>query len=164
MKALTITEPFATLVAFGQKRIETRGWYSYHVGPLAIHAGKGFSGVDYENACGMPIRSALKEIGRWDRLGPRIGSSFGDTRGKVVAIAEMVACVPLEHVVPGTVLFRGTEREYEVTEREHDLGWYGPGRYGFLLADVRPLVRPIAAVGALGLWDWDESGLEGAAA
>ena len=40
MKALTLHQPWATLVAVGEKRIETRSWSTDYRGPLAIHAGK----------------------------------------------------------------------------------------------------------------------------
>lgn len=39
MKALTLHQPWATLVAIGAKTVETRGWATKHRGPLAIHAG-----------------------------------------------------------------------------------------------------------------------------
>jgi hypothetical protein len=53
--------------------------------------------------------------------------------------------------------------DYEVAEakarevyqrRKASFGNYSEGRYGFLLADIRPLPVPLAAKGALGLWDW----------
>lgn len=40
MKALTIRQPWAALIAAGVKTIETRSWPTKHRGPLAIHAGK----------------------------------------------------------------------------------------------------------------------------
>ena len=40
MKALTLYQPWATLVAIGAKKIETRSWSTPYRGPLAIHAGK----------------------------------------------------------------------------------------------------------------------------
>ena len=39
MKALTLIQPWATLIADGRKTIETRSWGSLYRGPLAIHAG-----------------------------------------------------------------------------------------------------------------------------
>lgn len=39
MKALTLYQPWATLVALGVKTIETRSWATKYRGPLAIHAG-----------------------------------------------------------------------------------------------------------------------------
>lgn len=40
MKALTIRQPWASLIAAGVKTIETRSWSTKYRGPLAIHAGK----------------------------------------------------------------------------------------------------------------------------
>lgn len=40
MKAITIIQPWATLIAIGAKRFETRSWATTHRGPIAIHAGK----------------------------------------------------------------------------------------------------------------------------
>ncbi|MFL5577327.1 MAG: ASCH domain-containing protein [Gemmatimonadaceae bacterium] len=42
MKALTLTQPWATLVAIGAKTIETRSWPTHYRGEVAIHAAKGF--------------------------------------------------------------------------------------------------------------------------
>ena len=39
MKALTLRQPWASLVALGVKTIETRSWSTEYRGPLAIHAG-----------------------------------------------------------------------------------------------------------------------------
>jgi len=41
MKALTISQPFASLIASGSKFVENRTWPTSYRGPLAIHAGKG---------------------------------------------------------------------------------------------------------------------------
>ena len=38
VKVLTLTQPWATLVAIGAKKIETRSWSASYRGPLAIHA------------------------------------------------------------------------------------------------------------------------------
>lgn len=40
MKAVSLWEPWATLVRLKIKRIETRGWSTSYRGPLAIHATK----------------------------------------------------------------------------------------------------------------------------
>src|SRR5260370_42147173 len=38
MKALTLWQPWASLVAFEEKKVETRTWATKYRGPLAIHA------------------------------------------------------------------------------------------------------------------------------
>lgn len=41
IKAITLHQPWATLIALGFKTFETRSWATLAVGdPLAIHAGK----------------------------------------------------------------------------------------------------------------------------
>lgn len=40
MKALTLIQPWASLITEGIKTIETRSWSTKYRGPLAIHAGK----------------------------------------------------------------------------------------------------------------------------
>ena len=39
--ALTIRQPFASLIISAIKRVENRGWSTSYRGPLLIHAGKG---------------------------------------------------------------------------------------------------------------------------
>ena len=37
MKALTLYQPYATAIALGLKKYETRSWATSYRGPLAIH-------------------------------------------------------------------------------------------------------------------------------
>ena len=46
MKALTICQPYAELIARGLKPIENRTWPTSYRGPLAIHAGKSREWMD----------------------------------------------------------------------------------------------------------------------
>jgi len=39
MKAITVYQPWAQLLAIGAKKYETRGWATQYRGPIAIHAG-----------------------------------------------------------------------------------------------------------------------------
>lgn len=40
MKALSLWQPWASLIADGRKKVETRSWNMLYRGPLAIHASK----------------------------------------------------------------------------------------------------------------------------
>lgn len=72
MKALTICQPYAELIARGDKLIENRTWPTGYRGPLAIHAGKSreWLGDDDEEAAlyGVDVRSipfgAVVALGR----------------------------------------------------------------------------------------------------
>lgn len=72
MRALSLIEPWATLIKEGRKTIETRSWPSTYRGPLAIHASKT-----------KPDRVACHEFGLYpDGMYP----------GTVVCIVEMTGC------------------------------------------------------------------------
>jgi len=63
VKALTLTQPWAYLVAVGAKTIETRSWRATYRGPLAIHAAKGFPREAIELCFKEPFASVLKQFG-----------------------------------------------------------------------------------------------------
>ena len=81
MKALTLTQPWASLVALGHKQIETRSWATRYRGPLAIHAAKGFP---------ARARQFAEEERAIGRLPARIA------RGAVLCIVELIDCQPAE--------------------------------------------------------------------
>lgn len=125
MKGLTLTQPWATLVALGHKRVETRSWSTRYRGPIAIHAAKGFPGYAREFA------SLERAIGRLPQRIPR---------GAIVAVAELVDV-------------RRTEEAAQMVEGlERHLGDFSPGRFAWLLSNVRALSEPVGYRGALGLW------------
>ena len=39
MRAITIHQPYASLIARGEKTVELRSWRTHHRGPLLVHAG-----------------------------------------------------------------------------------------------------------------------------
>lgn len=144
MKVVTEIQPYATLIALEEKGIETRSWYTKHRGMLAIHAGLK---IDYE-ACGIPeIKRALERHGITD-------PSMLPT-GCILCICSLFDCVKMvkpednseETIMPG----------YKVSKKERAFGYYAPGRYGWVLAFVRRLSRPIKARGKQLLWDFDLS-------
>lgn len=66
MKALTLTQPWATLVAIGAKQVETRSWFRNYEGELAVHAAKGFPEDARMECIGGPIQRALDAAGFTD--------------------------------------------------------------------------------------------------
>jgi hypothetical protein len=97
MKAITILQPFASLIACGAKKIETRSWPTKYRGPIAIHAGaKPLDTTSYFD----------RELYRFcDALGlPDIYSFTQLPHGAVIAIADLVDVwemsykhIPLKH-------------------------------------------------------------------
>lgn len=131
MKALTLTQPWATLVILDVKQNETRSWSSAHRGRLAIHAAKGWAREDREFAADLWARGIL----------PVDPSQL--PRGAVLGIVELI------DVVPVTAF-----RVLEPLERE--LGDYEPGRFAWCLRGVERFAEPVVAIGHLGLWDWQQ--------
>ena len=83
MKALTICQPYAELIARGDKPIENRTWATAYRGPLAIHAGKSLTWFDPE------ADWRLYRIRKSDLA-----------LGAVVAVADLVACLHVDQAWP----------------------------------------------------------------
>ncbi|MEK8215535.1 ASCH domain-containing protein [Paenibacillus sp. FSL L8-0463] len=140
MKAITIIQPWATLIAVGEKRFETRSWATKHRGPIAIHAGKKIN----KEACQQEdIQKALARHGYTvDNL----------PTGAVVAIATMV----FPHQVDednGSIAVLSNDESVQGDEI-----WFGDfslGRYAWELTNVERLQEPIPAKGQQGLWNWE---------
>lgn len=148
MKALTLTQPWATLVAIGAKRIETRSWHTFYRGPLAIHAAKGFPKDARDFAGCRMVNHFLVEAGF-----PTADKNAGLSIGCVVATCNVVECLPTE----STGCLPGVFEDYPQldTPQERAFGNYDPGRWGWVLEDVIILPMPIPAKGKLSLWDWE---------
>lgn len=141
MKAITIKQPWASLIVLGEKRFETRSWQTKYRGPLAIHAGKS---VDKE-ACKDPwIKGVLKECGI---------TSYKDLpTGVVLATVELVDCYKVEATLGyASVLSKGKT----VDGLEVAFGDYTEGRYAWELGNLQVLPLPIVAKGQLSLWEWE---------
>lgn len=110
MKALTIRQPWAQLIAIGAKQIETRSWPTKHRGRIAIHAGMNQRniGIDFWLANGgtaKPIHTALLDGGYIPSpaFAPHWTPNYPDDPrpvplGAIVATANLVDCVPIVHV------------------------------------------------------------------
>lgn len=138
MKALSLSQPWATLVAIGEKQIETRGWSTPHRGTIAIHAAKRFPKAARELCFSQPFAHALL---RHDAARP---SEL--PLGAIVAVAE------LTHVIPTGP--RGRFWLNDLSLQERAFGNYRDGRFAWFLTNIRALREPIPAKGALSLWEW----------
>lgn len=167
MKALTLHQPWASLIAIGAKRIETRSWSTDYQGLLAIHVAKTFP---------VEARTFVRHPDVSDALAGRVPLHRDWAAlpvGAVVATARLVDVVPIVgegspdqfdyphhlYLSPDNRLWRCSisQGEGEADERTQDLpfGDFTPGRYAWLLADVVPLIEPVPAPGRQGLWEWE---------
>ena len=126
MKCLSLTQPWATLVALGAKKMETRSWSTKYRGPLAIHAAKRFPAT----------AKAFAETERaLDRLPSRLAL------GAIIAVVDLTQVQPTEFLIG------------RLSGLEHYYGDYSPGRFAWRLDNVRRLANPVPFKGSLGLFD-----------
>jgi len=161
LRLLTLTQPWATLVAIGAKRIETRGWPTRYRGWLAIHAAQGLGPVGgrrglFDQAYRPLFREALEPA--METIRPIAGHPVPHydadrlPRGCIVAVAWLADVVPTIAVVNGAHPgFGKPNSAWPLTEQERAFGDYRTGRYAWLLADVKPLREPLPYRGAQGL-------------
>ena len=104
MKAITIKQPYATLIAEGLKEYEFRTWKTKYRGEILIHAGKG---VDKE---------AMKRFAHLNLEYPS---------GCIIAKATLADCVEIDDAMKSTL----REKNFLVYQGATEDGdWHG---YGF---------------------------------
>lgn len=159
MKALSLYQPWASAIALGAKRIETRPWKTSHRGPIAIHAAKRWTReISIGVASSWTWCAVLRPLGV--RMGGDVEVDDVLARGSVVAIANLVDCRPTDSFTVGEldVLRRaeGTDSDTDLYSwSERMLGNYAPGRFGFVLDDIVALDRPIPCVGRQRIFNLD---------
>jgi hypothetical protein len=137
MIAITLHQPWATLVAIGAKEYETRSWATRYRGQIAIHAGK-YKCRDYGKLLWQdPFKSVLKKAGfdYYDAL----------PFGMVIAVADLTAIYDGEMLAPKLAAMG--------RDQELIFGSYGPGRYAWRLENVKR-IAPRPARGGHKLWTW----------
>ncbi|WP_028590339.1 ASCH domain-containing protein [Paenibacillus massiliensis] len=157
MKAVTVWQPWATLLAVGEKTNETKPRRTHHRGPLAIHAAKHIDRA----ACEVPeIKAALARHGYTvDNL----------PTGAVVAICDLKECWSISRLSgwgefvtppvqltadnnPRTITWSGKVEN----NKEYLFGNYDDGRFAWEMAEVLQLTEPIPAKGQQGMWNWEK--------
>lgn len=133
MKALTISQPFASLIASGEKFIENRTWRTSFRGQLAIHAGKGTQYLTRQELSKVP-------------------------HGCVLAIGNLTACVRLSEIRERDQdpqrrlrLIAGTNKSWSQAARHA----HAEGPWCWIIEDVRE-IEPVECKGAQQFWNWEQ--------
>lgn len=131
IKAISLWQPWASLVAAGVKRHETRHWSTAYRGPIAIHAAK-----------------TLDLAGAPDQLCEAVSGPYWSKnlpRGVVVAVGQLADCSPAERVAS------------YATQADQRAGNFARGRFAWRIENVRRLITPVPLIGRQGLFNWTPS-------
>ena len=157
LKAISLWQPWASLIVAGLKTTETRGWTTKHRGPLIIHAAKrpidAFGRALCERYASVLGEDALP-------LGAVVGIcqlidvlQVDPTFGLVDEVEAGIIQVPLYQSSKPGWSFRGDGCAV-VGHEQADVGDLSHGRYAWLLDDIVALDEPIEQSGRQGLWTW----------
>lgn len=127
MKALTIKQPFASLICWGAKDIENRSQRTHIRGKVLIHAGAQW----YEGAKESSLKILTKEQKEWVSNGQSIALLYNESMplSAIIGEVEIVDCV-----------------------QNHPSIWAIDGYWHWVLANAVIYENPIPCKGALSFW------------
>jgi len=147
---ITLWEPWASLMALEQKRIETRSWpiperlmRTRKPWLLVIHAGNRWKRDQYEQCLRHPFVDFLGEA--WWHTSP--AGPKPKTLGKALAVVAPIAC---ERTSPMSRKLRDF-LDFRAGMCERDFGDFRPGRFAWLTKFVCGLDPPVPMRGQQGL-------------
>jgi hypothetical protein len=155
LKALSLWQPWATLIALQAKRFETRSWYTDFRGPLLIHAAKSKDGM--ELCMKYPYLDVLNQAGCIVNGRPSL------PMGCALCTVELVGCFRTTGAGIGYHIDGGIGERPEPAPYERHFGDYSAGRYAWQLENVRVFNAPVPMKGMQGLFEVDYDALIGVA-
>lgn len=126
MKALTVLQPWAGCIVHAGKNVENRAQRWAHRGPVAIHAGSGWSKDGERDPRVAGARNTVVAPGQW-------------LHGAVLGVVHLV---DVHRATPGCCRSPWADRRYRGKPAVH-----------LVLEEPRPLTAPVQCRGALGLWE-----------
>lgn len=126
MRAISLWQPWASALALGFKRVETRHWSTNYTGPLVIHAAKRWT-------------PAEREFALTEYEGGRLPEHL--PLGALVATCTLIGCRRTEDV------------SHQLGWLERMYGNYDAGRFAWFLTDIKPLPEPIPYRGCQGFFN-----------
>lgn len=156
-RILSLWQPWASLVALGLKKYETRSWGTNYRGRIAIQA------TAKQPIC---VSAELERIWRTSGFSLDFKRAFAvDDRGFrlplpqgcIVAIADLTDCLQMTTRFRGDAMWQKLaypEPLLPISEQaslEVAVGDWQPGRYAWKLENVHALAEPVPCRGAQGL-------------
>jgi activating signal cointegrator 1 len=139
MRAISIWQPFATLIVKGDKIFETRTWAA----PKSVIGQR----------IGIASTKTIK---------PEQRAHFADetfqTNYQRLLLPERIEDLPHGYML-GTAILDSVELmtpEFieEVSNEEQSYGWWQEGHYAWRMVSPEMFPRPIPVRGAQGIWEW----------
>ena len=142
MKAITVWQPWAQLLAEGKKHDETRSWRTNYRGEILIHAAKANHVYDILGFSGEPYPRKY-----FDKAG--ITKERDLVFGAIIGKAILVDCKLIDEEY----------REFIETlcPAEFAFGDFTVGRYAWRLEKPQLFKTPIPTPGRQGLWNFGEN-------
>lgn len=137
MKALTVWQPWAQLLAMGTKKNETRSWGMKYRGTILIHAAK----VDRQYIVGKYPHELFQYFEAADVIYKEL------PLGAIIGQANLVECIQMDQD------YCDYMKKWD--PGEYAFGDYSPGRYAWVMKDAVLFDNPIPASGKQGLWNWE---------
>jgi|SRR5581483_1420720 len=154
MKAISLWQPWASLMAIGAKVIETRSWCppaELNGHDLAIHAALHFTREEQDLCFEEPFRTVLTEAGliepKRHTLPP---TQFKLPLGAIVCVVRFDRAMPTEYIT------KQTDGPFYLSGREEAFGNYGPQRFGLKTSNLRRLLEPVPCRGFQKIWNLDD--------
>ena len=131
LKAISLWQPYCSLIALGLKKYETRSWKTNHRGKLLICSTAKLTKKQYQQY--LKICNSV-ELPAWNEI------NF--PCGKAIAVCDLVDCIP---ITPSFIK--------EQSETEIKSGDWEVGRYAWKLENIQPITEPFAVKGKQGLFN-----------
>jgi hypothetical protein len=139
VRALTVCQPYATLIMSGDKRVENRTWPVKYRGRIYIHAGKSREWLSVRSVDGVDFCAMTQR--------PVAELPFGF----VLGVATLVDCLPIHEIREG---------KHDRTHpwlREHQ---HTEGPWCWIFAPKPQAIDPVPWKGAQGVFDINPLTLE----
>lgn len=133
LRVLSLWQPWATLMAIGQKKFETRSWETGYRGLVCIHASKKWGRELEEITKQEPFRTVLHRV-RNDANPIPLGC--------VLAVARLQAIIHTNEF----------QKQMSSAPYEREFGDYGPRRFAWQFVELRRLIAPVPLKASQGLF------------
>ena len=148
MKAITLWQPWASLVVLGEKKIETRSYFTSVRGRIAIHAAK---------LTDRNMQICRESFDRPDIIKALL--KHGITEFSQLPLGALVGTVDLFNCLQMTMMNPGPHQidMRKITDAERAMGHYEMSRYAWMLKNPVVLINPVPYRGSQGFFDIDKS-------